>query len=536
MDQLPHHIVTTHADRTRQAQQRRHVIGRRGLMKLAAGAGVASMGVAGRGLILPWVDFGRAAAAAELVEPEVRTSRDGLLDTTLTCRVMPVPVAGQTAIMSVYEGSLPGPTLRIRPGDRLRINLVNELDDLPPGLPQDSPFLCSPMTPTGHALPEHETTCDTNLHVHGVHVSPSDNSDNIFLRVPAGESFQYEYQILPNQPAGLFWYHPHLHGTVSNQVFGGLAGPIIVEGDLDALPGIAGVPERVLILQATQLTPDGGSSQSIVNVPGPPTNGPVRLQKYSLLVNGQFNPTMTIRPGETQRWRILNASANVTYLLHLDGHQLHQIGKDGNSLNETWTRDAIVLAPGERAEALVQAGPAGTYAFRTLPISTGINTQQDATLATLIVDGDAMTPQPLPTTLLPLEDLSTASIDQRRQITFQFSPPIGPNQAIFWIDHQVFDGNRDDQVVRLNTTEEWVIRNASMSWHPFHIHINDYQVVAVNGRRVPVRYNEDTTGVPPFGEITIRTRFLDFPGRWVYHCHILLHEDKGMMGTVRALA
>jgi len=152
------------------------------------------------------------------------------------------------------------------------------------------------------------------------------------------------------------------------------------------------------------------------------------------------------------------------------------------------------------------------------------------------VDGDSMTPQPLPTTLLPLEDPSTAEIDQSRQINFQFSPPIGPNQAIFWIDHQVFDGNRDDQVVRLNTTEEWVIRNASMSWHPFHIHINDYQVVAVNGRRVPVRYNEDTTGVPPFGEITIRTRFLDFPGRWVYHCHILLHEDNGMMGTVRALA
>ena len=315
-----------------------------------------------------------------------------------------------------------------------------------------------------------------------------------------------------------------------------MAGPIIVEGDLDALPGIAGVPERLLILQATQLYPDGGSAQSIVNVPGPPTNGPVRLKNYLRLVNGQLNPTMTIRPGETQRWRILNASVNVTYLVHLDGHQLHQISKDGNTLNETWTRDAIVLSPGERAEALVQAGPVGAYAFRTLPISTGINTQQDTILATLVVDGDAMTPQPLPTTLLPLEDLSTAEIDQRRQITFQFSPPIGPHEAVFWIDHQQFGGDRDDQVVRLNTTEEWVIRNASMSWHPFHIHINDYQVVAVNGRPIPVRYSEDTTGVPPFGEITMRTRFLDFPGRWVYHCHILLHEDNGMMGTVKALA
>jgi FtsP/CotA-like multicopper oxidase with cupredoxin domain len=319
-----------------------------------------------------------------------------------------------------------------------------------------------------------------------------------------------------------------------------MAGPIIVEGDLDKLPGIAGLPERTLVLQATQLYPDGGSvkfsAESITNVPGPPTDGPVRLKNYLRLVNGQLNPTMTIRPGETQRWRVLNASSNVTYRLHLDGHQLHQIAKDGNTLGETWTRDAIVLAPGERTEVLVQAGEAGTYAFRTLPISVGINTQQDTVLATLIVDGDAMTPEPLPTTLLPLEDFSHDDIAQRREITFQFSPPIGPNQAIFWIDHQQFGGDRDDQVVQLGTTEEWTIRNASMSWHPFHIHINDYQVVAVNGQPVPVRYSEDTTGVPPFGEITMRTRFEDFPGRWVYHCHILLHEDNGMMGTVRALA
>jgi suppressor of ftsI len=536
MDQSPHSIVTTHADRTRQAQQRKHVIGRRGLMKLAAGAGVATMSVAGRGLILPWVDFGRAAAAEELVEPEVRASHDGLLDTKLELNVMPVRVADQTPIMSVYEGSLPAPALRVRPGDRLRVNLVNKLNVLPDGLPDDSPLRCSTTTATGHSLGEEGTTCDSNLHLHGLHVSPSDNSDNIFLTVKAGENFQYEYQIPPDHPAGFNWYHPHLHGTVTNQVFAGLAGPLIVEGDLDALPGIADVPERLLVLHATQLYPDGGSVQSITNVPGPPTDGPVMQKKYSRLVNGQLNPTMRIRPGETQRWRILNASPNVTYLLHLDGHQLHQIAKDGNTLNATWTREAIPLSPGERVEVLVQAGPAGTYAFRTLPIATGINTQKDPVLATLVVDGDAVTPQPLPTTLLPLEDLSTADIVQRRQINFQFSPPIGPHESIFWIDHQIFDGNRDDQTVQLNTTEEWVIRNATTQWHPFHIHINPYQVVAVNGRPVPVRYSEDTTGVPPLGEITIRTRFLDFPGRWVYHCHILLHEDNGMMGTVRALA
>jgi suppressor of ftsI len=533
MERLPQPHLTTYSARTRRAGHPRVAIGRRSLMKLATGAGVAAIGMAGRGLILPWFDFGRAAAAEELTEPEVRASSDGLLDTTLTAKVMPVPLAGQTATMSVYDGSAPGPTLRIRPGDRLRINLVNSLDDLPPGLPPESAFLCAPMTMPG-AGPD-EMTCDTNLHVHGLHVSPSGNSDNIFLRVSAGESFQYEYQLPTNHPAGLYWYHPHLHGALTSQLFGGLAGAIIVEGDIDELPGIAGVPERLLVLQATQLYPDG-SVVNILNTEADTPPGPSMQKKYLRLVNGQLNPTMTMRPGETQRWRIANASSNATFRLHLDGHQLHQIAKDGHTLNETWTRDEIVLAPAERAEVLIQGGPAGTYAFRTLPIATGFNTQKDATLATLVIDGDAVTPQLLPTTLLPLEDLSTAKVDQRRQITFQFGPPINPRQAIFLIDQQIFDGNRDDQVVHLNTTEEWVVRNATSTWHPFHIHINDFQVVAVNGQPVPVRYGEDTANVPPFGEITMRTRFLDFEGRWVYHCHISLHEDKGMMGTVKALA
>ena len=127
------------------------MIGRRGLMTLAAGAGVAAIGTAGRGLFLPWFDISRAAAADELVEPAVRDSRDGLLDTTLTASVMSLPLAGQSAIVSVYEGSFPGPALRVRPGDTLRVKLVNTLDALPPGLPQNSPFICSPVSGPGHA-------------------------------------------------------------------------------------------------------------------------------------------------------------------------------------------------------------------------------------------------------------------------------------------------------------------------------------------------------------------------------------------------
>src|SRR3954466_15709656 len=278
MDRLPHPDKRTQSDATGHVRRAQPVIGRRSLMTLAAGAGVVAIGTAGRGVFLPWFDISRAAAAEELVAPEVRASQGGLLDTTLTARVMALPLAGQTATVSVYEGTFPGPTLRVRPGDTLRVNLVNTLDALPPALPQNSPFQCSPVTGPGQMpnSPEHAMTCDTNLHVHGLHVSPEGNSDNIFLTVKAGESFQYEYQIPENHPGGLYWYHPHRHGTVTNQVFGGMAGPIIIEGDIDALPGIAGVPERLLVLQATQLAPDG----TVLNLVDVPPTGPSMQKMY----------------------------------------------------------------------------------------------------------------------------------------------------------------------------------------------------------------------------------------------------------------
>jgi FtsP/CotA-like multicopper oxidase with cupredoxin domain len=497
------------------------MIGRRHLLKLTAGAGVAAFGMTSGGLLLPRINTVRAAEGGELIESEVRESKDGLLDTTLEATVMPVQVAGGTAIMSVFDGTVPGPTLRVRPGDTLRIKLVNKLGDLPKGLPADSPFNWVPMGEDGMM------TSDTNLHMHGFHVSPSGNSDNIFINVMAGDSFQYEYQIPSNHPSGTYHYHPHMHGASHQQVFGGMVGAIVIEGDIDHLPGIEGLTERMLVLQATQFTPDGGSV--IAQEDGSQKN-------YLRLVNGQLNPTITIKPGETQRWRVQNLSPSSTFRLHLDGHQLHQIAKDGNTMDELWTQDTIIMGPGERVEVLVQAGDAGSYALRTLPNATGFTTQAGQVLATMVSAGAASTPEPLPTTLIPFEDLSALSadeIDGHRQITFQIKPPINPRAITAQIDSKIFDVNRDDQVVRLNTTEEWVIRNASTQWHPFHIHINDYQVIAINGQPVRVRSGEDTTRVPPFGEITMRTRYRDFPGRWVYHCHILLHEDQGMMGTVQ---
>ena len=455
------------------------------------GLGAASVAaIAAGAFVLPGGTTRAVGPAETLAEPEVRRSQGGLLETTLEARTSTVAVGGRTVTTSVYEGSFPGPTLRVRPGDHLKIKLVNSLD------------------------------AHTNLHTHGFHVSPSGNSDNIFLDIMPGESFEYEYHLPADHPPGLYWYHPHFHGTETEQEFSGMAGAIIIEGDLDDLPGIAGVPERLLALQATEFDPQGEVT--------PPDQR--QRADFLRLVNGQLNPTLSIRPGETQRWRIANASATMFFQLQLDGHQLHQIASDGNTLGEVWTRDNIVMGPGERVEVLIQGGAPGSYALRTLAFNVGSTTAPEAVLATLVSEGAAETPRRLLTALIPFEDLSKAPVDNKREITFQVLP-----NKVFQIDGKQFDPNRIDQTVQLGATEEWVVHNDSDVWHPFHIHVNPYQVVAINGQPVPVHGFEDTTPVPAHGSITMRTRFRDFSGKFVYHCHILPHADGGMIGVIEVV-
>jgi suppressor of ftsI len=474
--------------RSRYVGLKRARMSRRRFLGLGAAA-VAGAATAGFGL--PSGHLRAATHNVPFFEPEVRVSRGGVLETSLQAAVTPVPVAGGTAITSVYDGSYPAPTLWVRPGDLLKIHLVNGLDET------------------------------TNLHTHGFHVSPLPPSDDVLLHIMPGETYDFGFAIPANHPAGTFWYHPHFHGMANEQVFGGMAGVIIVEGDLDHLPGVAGLWQHLLVLTAIEL----GSDDRVL----PPDQR--NQANFQRLVNGQSNPTISIRPNETQRWRIANASASTFYNLQLDGHQFHQIAKDGNTLAQVWTRDQIVMGPGERVEVLIQGGPAGTYALRTLPFAMGGGAvEPEVVLATLVSEGQGHGGRPLPTSLLPFDDLSKARIDKQRSITFQVKP-----NKVFEIDNQQFDENRVDQLVQLGATEEWVINNDSNVWHPFHIHVNDYPLTAINGQPVTAYGYEDTTPVPPHGSITMRTRFLDYVGKFVYHCHILPHEDGGMMGIVEVV-
>jgi FtsP/CotA-like multicopper oxidase with cupredoxin domain len=316
-----------------------------------------------------------------------------------------------------------------------------------------------------------------------------------------------------------------LHGKVTNQLFKGMVGLLIVEGDLDELPGIAGVPERSLVLQRASVV--NGQIPTIVSQAG---------GRGNVLVNGASQPTLFIRPGETQRWRLLNATVSTLSVIRVQGHQMTLIAQDGNTVFQTQTSNSVLLATAQRRDVLIQGGQPGTYQV-TFQDTQGPGSTQPQQFASLVVTGAPAEQRELPALLLPFEDLRTVPITRQRTITFN---AIGAFNAKtfeghgFVIDNQAFDPNRVDQFAILGDVDEWTVKNADVIAHPFHIHINPYQVTHINGQPFDALSYEGTTIVPPNGgSITFRTRDDDFSGTYVYHCHILGHEDGGMMGVIQ---
>jgi FtsP/CotA-like multicopper oxidase with cupredoxin domain len=272
---------------------------RRNLLRSGLGAGAALLVSNVPGVITD----GRAAAGhdhepvdnnktgvgfkpgAPFIEPEVRRAANGELNTTLRLRYAYKDIGGARLHVRTYEGDIPGPTLRVKPGDVLRIKLVN---DLPPN---------RDPAPTDHSLPHHFNT--TNLHSHGLHVSPSGISDNVMRTMEPGESYDIEIAIPSDHIAGTNWYHPHAHGSADVQIASGAVGALIIEGDFTEIPEIVAAKERLLIL--TEAVFD---SFGMVEDFG--TLFPETAARF-IAVNGVREPTITMRPGEVQRWRILHA-------------------------------------------------------------------------------------------------------------------------------------------------------------------------------------------------------------------------------------
>ena len=459
---------------------------------------------------IPAADSGAFITGRVFANPPIISSSAGTLEISLTAKAAPVTISGKRVNARVYGVSANGksyppafmpPTLVVNPGDNLKVNLVNELGE------------------------------PTNLHQHGFFVSPSGNADNIFVDLSSGKSFFYNYQLPSDIATGSYWYHPHYHPLVEEQVFGGLSGFIYVRGIENKLPPqLQGITQQFVGLKDFQL--DANNSIPAANIDsGAPTNR---------TINGQIQPVMRMRPGETQLWHIGNLGADIWYNLELAGFTFMVIAEDANPVDQTWSTKTLMMPPAKRFDVLVQAPAAGSFQLITRNMNTGPDGDHyPATLlATVKVQGAAMAPAGLPAHIEPFDDLSKAVIARKR--IFDLSENPTTNQ--FYINQREFNANQVDATPVTGTVEEWVFKNSSRELHPIHMHVNDAHVVSINGVMQARKSLQDTIPIPYAtyddkgnlipGEVVMRIRFREFVGPYVYHCHILAHEDNGMMTIV----
>ena len=449
------------------------------------------------------------------------------LDAVLEVRMAESMVGGVPFRHRSYNGMLGGPLFRVRPGQTWRVRVSNLLEANPDSGHQPDPN-----------IPHHFNT--TNLHTHGFHVDPGGVSDNVFLRIEPGEFVDYVFEIPANHPAGTYWYHPHKHGAATVQMFSGMAGMIIMEGDIDQVPEIAAAKEVPFIIQDLQINPEG-------EVPDYTSKRAFKQDWRVVTVNGQVRPAFRIRPGEIQRFRTLNSTVAWTTPLEVEGHTMHGLAFDGLTYPSVQEVQTERLAPGNRFDFLLRGGEPGIYRIvkkqyqQASPAFGPISATPEVHLANLVVEGDPVTDMGLPTTLpaVDLPDILPSEVTNQRTVVYKTefdnggpSPEFPDN---YTIDGMRFDPNHVGQTVALGAVEEWTITNPiDDTEHPFHIHVNPFQVVAINGQPVTPRW-QDTVILPRGGSATIRTRFEDFKGKFVNHCHMLGHEDLGMMQVVEVV-
>ena len=432
------------------------------------------------------------SAAAAPKPPAARTVE--LTLTAAPARLELIP--GHPTDVFAYNGQVPGPTFEFREGDHVVIHFHNNLPEA------------------------------TTIHWHGLHI-PAASDGSPLTPIPPGGSYDYVFDLLPGS-AGTYWYHPHPDKRTGYQIAKGLYGALIVRAADDPLEGIR---EQLLVLSDNRFRTDGELDFPSPESPQASIDEENGREGDVLFVSGRIMPTVSIRSGEVQRWRIVNASAARVYRLALDGHELLQVGTDGGLFERPVPVNEIVLANSERAEILVRAtGAPGTRALlralpydRYAPQTRPANWSVPRDLLTLQYSDEApVAPVALPSRLREVPALDTAKATVRRVIVF--------SQGM--INSRKMDMRRVDERARLGATEIWQIENVVGMDHPFHLHGFQFQVLDRNGVPEPFRAWSDGINVPKHGRVRIIVRFDDYPGKWMYHCHILDHEDEGMMGIL----
>lgn len=438
----------------------------------------------------------------------MQSVREGnLVSVNLEPMISPVNVNGTMANLMTYNGYYPGPTISVKKGDILRINFTNSL----------------PYTTATNLLGYQKNM--TNLHTHGLHVSPNEPADAAHLNIMPDGIYNYEYDLSMADSGALYFYHPHRHGLVAEQDWAGLAGALIVE---DEIPVLGNYESHIMVLKDISLSSSEPAPHSMMNDFMHGKEGNI------VMVNGQVNPVLPARPGQVQRWRIVNASNARFYKLSLSNHSMYLIGTDGGLLDKAYPVSQILLSPGERADILVKASTTkGNYKFLSLSYSRmGMMTSPQITLMTLSVQGSRASDSIPPSINPEAVRINPNSV----MISAQRTISLSMGQGRGYINGQDFDVNPYTIMSHLGTYEIWTIINDSGMDHPFHQHVNAAQVLSISG--VDSSYPQysslpawkDTILIPKWGRATILVPVLDYDGMTMFHCHILEHEDIGMMG------
>jgi FtsP/CotA-like multicopper oxidase with cupredoxin domain len=527
-------------------------------------------------------------------EPADLRSQNGTLEVNLTIHNYAAP-DGSTRYCYVDRNGNQSPTLRLLPGDLLVLKLKNDLADI-----DRRPF-ANPLHERMNAE-KSDRACSsgpmkatsTNLHFHGLTIPPVCHQDDVLRTVVASGAppFEYRFRIPENEPPGLYWYHPHIHGFTNTQVLGGASGALIVEGIERANKKLAGLPERVLVIRDQDLlNPNAAPPKSQRAVPkllidrdGEAANNGTGFGKPAKDLSINFvpvpypdypTPLIEMNPGERQLWRVSNACA-VTYLnlsilfggrpqplgvVALDGVPFSENGTSGDLVRR---QTQLAIPPGGRAEFIVTGPPLGVAALLvTRAVDTGPGGENDPNRPLARIEASAQaaaprsklvaSPRPLPAPKLPWLGNVTPVCTRRLYFSEKLADPNSPTSAVeFYItvDGQTpapFDPRSGipNIVAKQGTVEDWIIENRTKELHAFHIHQLHFMLLDYGGVPVNEPFLRDTINVPymvdgalHYPSVRLRMDFRDpnTVGTFIYHCHLLEHEDGGMMGLIRVEA
>lgn len=464
---------------------------RRSALTLLAWLAISVLIWAGTNLFRPSPDAPRHAwDALNTGTLPVLRSHGGVLTATLVAAPLHVAQNGLRVPAAGYNFSYGGPVLRARPGDLVRLTLVNRMDGA------------------------------VNLHFHGLRIPPGGHGDNMAISVPPGAFFTYEFRIPPGHPPGLFWYHDHAGESAEAHVMAGLSGALVIDGFARQFAGgaISRLPEELLVLKDLHL------------VPCPQGTPEFAFRCRFVSINGETSWQSRLGPGGEALWRISNQGANLILHLRAPGLRFRIIGRDGLPLAVPENADMLDILPAGRLDVLARAPAAGTYILSARFVPTGLGRAFSIDRPLGRITAEAPCAAPVPVQPPVQRDLRGLQVQARRDVVFSESG----DSTRFFINGRAFDHTRVDMRAEAGSIEAWHVRNDTRDFHEFHIHQLGFQVTAINGEPQAFDGFIDTVRVPEMGSVDLLLPLTDpaIAGHIMVHCHVLLHEDHGMMAIL----